>query len=46
MGHDAFLVPRAVPELGARVRAFLEEGEEGLRARLLEESALVGGPSC
>jgi len=43
LGHDAFLVPKALPELGARLRAFLEGG---LEQRLVEESALVGGPSC
>jgi homoserine O-acetyltransferase len=43
LGHDAFLVPKAVPELGALVRAYLEDG---LEQRLFEESKLVGGPSC
>ena len=43
MGHDAFLVPRAVPELQARARDFLEMG---LETSLVEERVLVGGPSC
>ena len=43
LGHDAFLVPRAVPELQARARSFLEEG---LESSLVAESALVGGPVC
>ena len=43
LGHDAFLVPKAVPEMGARVQGFLEEG---LREQLKAEAALVGGPAC
>jgi len=43
LGHDAFLVPRAVPEMQARARQFLEVG---LESSLVEERVLVGGPLC
>ena len=43
LGHDAFLVPRALPLLQTRTREFLEAGLEGT---LEAERALVGGPTC
>jgi len=43
LGHDAFLVPKAVPSLQAITREFLESD---LKEKLREEAVLVGGPSC
>lgn len=43
MGHDAFLVPKAVPKLLSLTREFLEGG---LESTLKAESEQVGGPAC